>query len=139
MIFCQYQTKFDKLSFLRMHVLADFAAYFDHDYNHSLPPASIEVPRYAAICIAILNRTPYGLPSFPRPCRNRRLPYVLKSEVINAGKKQSWLMRRNNLRIYSNAAINLLSIVDNSGYMVRISRFSLQILCSRVSATASNK
>ena len=42
MIFCQYQTKFDKLSFLRMHVLADFAADFDHDYNHSLPPASIE-------------------------------------------------------------------------------------------------
>ena len=67
MIFCQYQEKFGKLSFLRMHALADFAADFDHDYNHSLPPASIEVPRYAAICIAILNRTPYGLPSFPRP------------------------------------------------------------------------
>ena len=50
MIFCQYQTKFDKLSFLRMHVLADFAADFDHDYNHSLPPASIDEPRYAAIC-----------------------------------------------------------------------------------------
>jgi len=67
MIFCQYQTKFDKLSFLRMHVLADFAADFDNDYNHSLPPASIEVPRCAAVCVAILDRAPYGLPSFPRP------------------------------------------------------------------------
>ena len=53
-------------------------------------PKSIEVPRYAAICIAILNRTPYGLPSFPRPVNSFTAGFIAASMIYRPFEKANF-------------------------------------------------